>query len=108
MEDKLIIPFYYTKQELENILKINNIDFDTDIFKCKQYMALNGWCLSKKKLIKNKDVLVSNLGVIKKIINFNGIEININKRNVIVSSIMENERDCMIVCIIEAIKKEIY
>lgn len=104
----MIIPFYYTKNELDDILKINNIDLDTNIENCKQYMALNGWCLSRKRVIKNKDVLISNLGVMKKIIDFTGIEININKRNIVIASIMENERDAILVCIIEAIKKEVY
>jgi hypothetical protein len=100
----LIIPFYYTQEELKDILIINNIDLDTGIKECKQYMALNGWCISKKIIVDKKTFLIKNNGVFKNIVDFKGWEIYINKRNNIVASIMENEKDAMIVCIIEAIK----
>ena len=98
----MIIPFYYTQEELKNIFILNNIDLDTGIKECKEYMALNGWSLSKKRKV-SKNCLVKNNGIFKNIIDFEGWEIHINKRNIIIASLMETEKDAMIVCIIEAI-----
>ena len=103
----LIIPFYYTDNELIEILKINNIDLDTGIKECNKFMALTGWCLNKNRKVEIKECLVNNYGI-KKITDFKGVEININKRNLIIASIMENEKDALLVCIIEAIRKENY
>jgi hypothetical protein len=102
----LNIPFYYTDKELYNILNSNNIDLNINIKECKEYMNKNGWSLSKRKQYSSKEVLVLNSGVIKKILDFNGWKIEINRRNEFISSIMENEKDAMIVCILETIKRE--
>lgn len=101
------IPFYYTDKELQDILNSNNIDLNIDIKECKEYMNKNGWSLSKRKQYFNKEMLIFNSGVIKKVLNFNGWIIEMNKKNEFVSSVMEKEKDAMIVCILEIIKREL-
>lgn len=101
------IPFYYTDKELQDILKSNNIDLNIDIKECKEYINKNGWSLSKRKQYLNKETLVFNSGVIKKLLDFNGWKIEINKKNEFISSVMENEKDAMIVCVLETIKREL-
>ena len=68
-------------------------------------MSINGWTIAKNKII-NDDRLVLNGSVIKKAVNFEGVEVHIKKKNIIIASLMDNERDAILVCIIEAIKRQ--
>jgi hypothetical protein len=102
----MILPIYYTKKYLNQILEKNKIDLNTNIKECKKYMALNGWTLSKNIKV-DKDSLILTCNIIKKIIGFKGQEIHIQKRGEIIAALMENERDALLVCIIEAIRRKI-
>jgi hypothetical protein len=100
----MIIPYYYTEEQLFKILKRNRIDLTTGIENCKLYMSMNGWSISKKRRVE-KNSLIMYGGVIKKIIDFNGWEVHIQKRGKTIAALMEDEKNAILVCIIEAIKK---
>lgn len=102
----MILPIYYTQDELNEILQRSKIDLDTTIKDCKQYMSMNGWTVAKNRIVK-KESLVLHGNIIKKAIDFEGREVHIQKREEIIASLMENERDAFLVCIIEAIKRQI-
>ena len=95
----------YTNKELHEILVRSDIDLDTGIKECKEYMALHGWTTRRKKLIDKKtDVIVCHNNILKKE-NIKGFQVRIMKDDRIIGSMMDNERDALLVCIIQAIRE---
>jgi len=99
-----MVPVKYTNQELHEILVRSDIDLDSGIKECKEYMAVYGWTIRKKRSIKEKvDMLIYHNNVLKKEI-VKGFEVQIMKDDKIIGALMDNERDALLVCIIQAIR----
>jgi hypothetical protein len=92
------------KEELEQVLLTNAIDVTSDLKDCKDFMQMYGWTIKKQKKIKNEDRLVMYNRVIKKAKDFTGVEIQIMKGDEIIGALMENERNALLVCILEVIR----
>lgn len=99
-----MVPITYYPEELDEILRNNNIDV-ADIKECKKFMSLYGWTIKKKREVINQDKLVLYKGVMKNVSNFTGMEIHIMKDDKVIGSLMENERDALLVCILKVIEK---
>ena len=97
-------PIVYHKDELEDILKNSDIDGNITIRDCKVYMSRFGWSTSVNKPVNNFSGLVKHNGILKKLENFEGHIVEISRDDIRFSSVMENERDALLVCILMAIR----
>ncbi len=99
-----MVPIKYTNEELHEILVRSDIDLDTGIKECKEYMALHGWTIRRWMSVDNGvGILVYHNNVLKKE-NINGFEVRIMKDDKIIGALMDNERDALLVCVIQAIR----
>jgi len=99
-----MVPMIYNSEELDEILRDNNIDV-ADIKECREFMSFYGWTIKKRKKVENQDRLVLYKGVFKRVMDFTGIEIHIMKDDKIIGALMENERDALLVCILKVIRE---